>query len=148
MQPFVDLVKFCIEELQKRPRPVAPTDWSIAPKSTWCKCAHCVDVIAFLKHPTKTEWSLKAGQRSRSHVESTVRGLDVDCTTIARGTPHTLVIKKNRRSYNNNMTKSQKDQETIAELKSILNIHTVAATQQPQPPAKKQKLEQEVIVIE
>lgn len=57
---------------------------------------------SFLDDATQPAWVFAAAEARRRHMESTIRsaGCDVDTATERRGSPHRLIVKKNRASYN------------------------------------------------
>jgi hypothetical protein len=98
--PLAPVRAACITHLQSRvAEPCSPPlDWvRAAPFS--CRCDDCAAARTFLADPRASRWELKAVQARRSHVESQLRGVDVDTQTARKGSPHQLVCVKNKRSY-------------------------------------------------
>ena len=55
------------------------------------------DVHILAIAPATEQWTLHAEKQARTHVESEIRNAcaDLDCETIRRGSPHSLVCPKN-----------------------------------------------------
>jgi hypothetical protein len=114
-----DLLAACLAHLQARAaEPLEPPqNWTRADVIR-CKCEHCTALRRFLADPKTGTWTLKAVQKSRSHVESEIMNAraDVDVTTERRGSPHGLVCRKNNASYDRRVAQRQKDLAEIAGL--------------------------------
>ena len=95
-----------------------PADTARSTKSLACKCADCRALRGFLGEPRTTTWTLKAHVEKRRHVEEEIRaaGVDVDCRTERRGSPHTLVCTKNQASYDARVRERKADLEALARL--------------------------------
>ncbi|MES2644230.1 MAG: 2OG-Fe(II) oxygenase [Myxococcota bacterium] len=107
----------CVTHLRRRvAEPCeAPTDWTREAHGT-CRCADCVTFRAFLVSPREQRWELKAVQGRRTHVESQLSGADVDIRTERKGSPHTLVCVKNRRSYERRFAQREADRAALVTL--------------------------------
>lgn len=83
-----------------------------------CKCADCTALSAFLQSPTQAQWELKAIQHRRSHVEATIKQArsDLECQTVTRGSPHTLVCVKTTASYKRRCAQRAQDLKAMAAL--------------------------------
>ena len=94
-----------------------PSDWSRS-ANLRCGCTYCEELKQFLKSPTESEWKLKAAQSIRDHAaDKLVRArCDVTLTTERRGSPHSLVCKKNQASYENALRQRATDQENLEAL--------------------------------
>lgn len=88
----------------------APRDWT-RPSEIRCTCQHCTELGRFLADPMTERWTLRAAQQSRTHVESEIRNAraDLDCETIRRGSPHSLVCTKNEASYRRHVAQRKQD---------------------------------------
>ncbi len=75
--------------------PREPDDWSIAPLMT-CDCALCSGLATFLRDPRRVEYSWPLAKERRQHVHQAIDryALPVRHTTLRRGSPYTLVLKK------------------------------------------------------
>jgi 2OG-Fe(II) oxygenase superfamily len=80
--------------------PREPNDYR-RPSAVSCKCSSCGELRRFLENPNEAEHRFQAVQERRSHLEHQIRSdkLDLDLTTEKRGSPHTLVCRKNKASY-------------------------------------------------
>jgi hypothetical protein len=80
--------------------PPPPRDWRQTAKLS-CQCEDCQDLARFGADPMQQVHRFRMAQNRRSHVESQIRSYDLDmsCTTERRGSPHTLVCLKTRRTY-------------------------------------------------
>jgi hypothetical protein len=72
-----------------------PDDWSMAPPIT-CECALCAGLATFLRDPRRVDYSWPLAKERRRHVHQTIDryALPVSHTTLRRGSPYTLVLKK------------------------------------------------------
>ncbi len=97
----------------------APQNWSRA-SDIRCSCEHCAALRRFLASPSTETWTLKAAERFRSHVEGEIRTAraDLDVRTERRGSPHTLVCRKNSASYERRVAQRRQDLADIAILKA------------------------------
>jgi len=93
----------------------APRDWS-RPAELRCSCELCVQVAAFLADGSRARLELRAVQAGRTHVEQSASHADLDFVTVRRGSPHTLVATKNRRSYERRAAQRTKDLGYLARL--------------------------------
>jgi hypothetical protein len=120
------LLAACLAHLKTRAaEPLeAPQNWSRA-NDIRCSCEHCVALRRFLASPTTETWTLKAAQQFRSHVEGEIRTAraDLDIRTERRGSPHSLVCRKNSASYERRVAQRRQDLADIA----VLNGTTDAA---------------------
>lgn len=111
----------CLTHLEARAaEPLeAPKDWSRA-ANIRCSCEHCAALNRFLASRATETWMLKAAERIRGHVEREIKaaGADVDVRTERRGSPHSLVCRKNRASYERRVAQRRQDLADIAVLKA------------------------------
>jgi predicted 2-oxoglutarate/Fe(II)-dependent dioxygenase YbiX len=116
---FKTLHKACVTHLERRiAEPLeAPRDWT-RPHRVRCSCEHCAALSRFLADPTEERWTLRAAQQIRTHVEDVIRHApaDVDCETVRRGSPHSLVCTKNQASYRRRVAQRKQDLADIASL--------------------------------
>jgi hypothetical protein len=63
-------------------------------------------------------WTLKAAERVRGHVEGEIKAAraDLDVKTERRGSPYSLVCRKNRASYERRVAQRRQDLADIASL--------------------------------
>jgi hypothetical protein len=94
-----------------------PMDW-IRSGHVGCECAHCTEFARFLADPARETWTLRAAERFRGHVEQNIRraGVDVDTRTERRGSPHSLICRKNRASYERRVAQRKQDLVDVAVL--------------------------------
>lgn len=94
-----------------------PADWTRDATLT-CTCRHCGELARFLADPARENWSFKAVQADRSHVEGTIRSSnsDLDTSTLRRGSPHTLVCTKTQASYQRRVRQRHDDLKNLARI--------------------------------
>jgi predicted 2-oxoglutarate/Fe(II)-dependent dioxygenase YbiX len=118
------LLAACLAHLETRAaEPLeAPQNWSRA-SDIRCSCEHCAALGRFLASPATETWTLKAAQQFRSHVEGEIRTAraDLDVTTERRGSPHSLVCRKNSASYERRVAQRRQDLADIAILKGTMD---------------------------
>lgn len=80
--------------------PAEPSDWVIAADIA-CDCEHCAELRAFCEDPARRVGRFSVRQDLRRHLHRTIERhrLDLDHVTERRGSPYTLVCKKNRDGY-------------------------------------------------
>ena len=109
-----------VAHLEKRiAEPLAPPkDW-VRPSRLGCRCEHCTGLAKFLADPAREIWTLKAAQTARSHVEDNIRRAlaDVDTRTERKGSPHSLICRKNQASYQRRVTQRRQDLADLAVLR-------------------------------
>jgi hypothetical protein len=117
---FEALRKACFAHLEQRiAEPLeAPRDWT-RPSKVRCKCKHCTELSRFLADPYQERWILRAAQQIRTHVEDVIRHApaDVNCETLRRGSPHSLICTKNEASYRRRVAQRKQDLADMASLK-------------------------------
>jgi hypothetical protein len=98
----------------------APKDWAQLVKIK-CNCADCNELEKFLRDPQERVHRFRRAEPQRTHLETTVEQYrcDVDCVTERTGRPYTLVITKNRASYERRTKQFAEDQELLTELRRI-----------------------------
>jgi predicted 2-oxoglutarate/Fe(II)-dependent dioxygenase YbiX len=96
----------------------APRDWARQSETVGCKCAHCRDLAAFLADPLRETWTLRAAQPHRTHVENEIRRAraDVNYRTERKGSPHSLICRKNQASYERRVKQRKQDLADLAAL--------------------------------
>jgi predicted 2-oxoglutarate/Fe(II)-dependent dioxygenase YbiX len=96
----------------------APKDWSRA-STIRCSCEHCTALSRFLASPVTETWTLKAAERIRGHVEAEIKAAraDLDVRTERRGSPHSLICRKNRASYERRVAQRRQDLADITILR-------------------------------
>ena len=96
---------------------VPPADWR-RDATLKCNCRLCADLGHFLADPGRDVWTLKASEHERSHVEDTVRnsGSDLNCETLKKGRPYTLVCTKTDTSYRRRVEQRERDLSSRARL--------------------------------
>ncbi len=94
-----------------------PKDWT-RPGRIGCRCTHCAELARFLADPAKESWTLRAAERFRRHVEENIRRaqVDVDTRTERRGSPHSLICRKNQASYQRRVAQRKQDIADMAVL--------------------------------
>jgi predicted 2-oxoglutarate/Fe(II)-dependent dioxygenase YbiX len=114
------LLAACLAHLEMRAaEPLEPPQsWSRASDIS-CSCEHCAALRRFLASPETETWTLKAAEQFRSHVEGAIRTAqaDLDVTTVRRGSPHSLVCRKNSASYDRRVAQRRQDLADIAAMK-------------------------------
>ena len=103
-------------DLQRIGEPLeAPRDW-VRSSKVRCSCELCSELARFLANPHEERWTLRAAQQIRTHVEDVIRHApaDVDCETVKRGSPHSLVCTKNQASYRRRVAQRKKDATDMA----------------------------------
>jgi len=118
------LLAACLAHLETRAaEPLeAPQNWSRA-SDIRCSCEHCAALRRFLASPSTETWTLKAAERFRGHVEGEIRTAraDLDVRTERRGSPHSLVCRKNSASYERRVAQRRQDLADIAILKGTMD---------------------------
>ena len=115
------LIAYCVSFLQESSRtPPSPTDWSEHVTFS-CSQKECVELVGFLGHPTETVHKFKACADIRDHLESHLHNAkcSVTCSTERVGSPHTLVVKKNRAGYDRKIKACKKMNAIIVRLQAL-----------------------------
>jgi len=111
----------CLAHLEARTaEPLeAPRDW-LRTSSIGCSCEHCAALSRFLASPMTETWTLKAAERVRDHVEGEIKAAhaDLELRTERRGSPHSLICRKNRASYERRAAQRRQDLADIAILRA------------------------------
>lgn len=99
-----------------------PSDWT-RPSEIGCRCQYCRDLAQFLADPMRPDWTLRAAQQHRTHVETEIKRAhaDVDMRTERKGSPHSLNCRKNQASY----------ERRVRQRKQDLADHAVLASRRP-----------------
>lgn len=117
------LIQGAITYLKEHTLPLSePHNWSLRSDDKRCVCADCQDFQVFLRHPTQTIWQFRAPTHRRQHLEHRLQSehLDVDFTTVKQGIPHTLELRKNRRSHEKAKEKRRELLVTCDQLEHLL----------------------------
>ena len=112
-QKLADYAISLYDKLTKKP-PTPPKDWSRDTKLS-CSCELCKPFQAFLADPNETVYTLKSPERNRSHLENVIANhhCDIDTETLRKGSPLTLLCKKNRATYER--LREQYEEDTAAQ---------------------------------
>jgi hypothetical protein len=112
----------CRDHLRARiALPLAPpTDWRREERLS-CSCAHCRELSHFLADPAQKEWTFRAVQAGRSHVEAIIRSnkCDLDLATLKKGSPHSLICTKNQASYLQRARQREMDLQILARIEAL-----------------------------
>jgi hypothetical protein len=97
-----------------------PRDWARA-SAIACSCAHCRELSRFLADPDRQQWTFKAPETGRRHVEESIRrnGCDLDLVTDRRGRPYSLLCTKNQASYDRRAQQRQRDLAHLAQIEGL-----------------------------
>lgn len=98
---------------------------ALAPPADWrrdsridCKCQDCAQLRAFLDNPAQPNWSFKAAETKRNHIEHSIKHhqCDLNCVTDRNSRPYALVCTKNQAGYLRRVEQRKNDLETLARL--------------------------------
>lgn len=110
--PIEALNAACLQHLAQRiAEPLdAPADFT-RPSRISCSCQDCQQLAAFLAHPQRETWVLKAAETKRRHVEDVIRRdqCDLVCSTARHTPPYELVCRKNQASFERRDRQRQRD---------------------------------------
>ncbi|MCB9765997.1 MAG: 2OG-Fe(II) oxygenase [Alphaproteobacteria bacterium] len=119
---YDSLLEACLTHLRARVAlPLAPpSDWR-REAAPGCACEDCRALRGFLVDPAQETWRLKAAKDRRHHVEAEIRQrlYDVYGQTERRGSPHTLVLTKNQRSYERRVAQRAADRAALKALAAL-----------------------------
>jgi predicted 2-oxoglutarate/Fe(II)-dependent dioxygenase YbiX len=114
------LITACLAHLAARAaEPLeAPRDWA-RPAEIRCTCQHCAALRSFLASPAQPEWTLWAAERTRQHVEHSIRAAhaDLEWETIRKGSPHGLFCQKTSASHDRRVAQRHRDLADLAQIK-------------------------------
>ena len=116
--------------------PPGPEDKRIdAPIS--CQCEHCRNLAAFCFNRNATVIRFRQNESIRAHLESEIwtAHLDIECETLKRGLPYTLVCSKTPAGYEKRMAKYAGDVESMEML-----VDTVPGVRRADIPQTLEKL--------
>ncbi|MFU8803421.1 MAG: 2OG-Fe(II) oxygenase [Bradymonadaceae bacterium] len=120
--PIDRLREVCLQHLEARiSQPLKePTDWRL-PVTLTCPCEDCRALQKFIDSPKQREWTYGARKDRRRHLQYqiTSQKCDIDCHTLAQGSPHKLVCKKNRKSYQRRVEQRKADLAALAGLDAM-----------------------------
>jgi hypothetical protein len=115
-------VASCVEQLETRTarEPEPFTDFR-RPASVDCKCRYCTELREFLDNPTEAEHRFRYNQEYRTHLEQKIKAnrCDLDLSTDRKGSPHTLVARKNMASYHANLRTYHENQKRLTTVRSV-----------------------------
>lgn len=133
----------CLDHLRARiAEPLEPPpDWrrtSVVP----CPCAHCAELARYLDDPGRREWTYKAAEAKRSHVEDTIKRAhaDIDVKTERRGSPYSLICAKNQASYEQRVRQRKSDIQNARAIVGGGDIAVAIGEQQASPSSKTAEL--------
>lgn len=98
---------------------------ALAPPADWrresridCKCQDCTKLREFLENPAQADWSFKAPETKRNHIEHSIKHhqCDLNCVTDRNSRPYALVCTKNQAGYLRRVEQRKNDLETLARL--------------------------------
>ena len=114
--------------------PVPPTDWR-QEVTLSCKCEDCRALQTFLRDAANQVARFRAQQHRRSHLESQIltHGLDIACATERKGSPHTLVCTKTRRTYERQCEQHRAD---CASMSALLDVMQPVPSELSKPSAR------------
>jgi hypothetical protein len=122
-EAFQHLRSACLDHLHTRIAEFLepPQDWTRDGKIR-CQCNHCSELSLFLGAPDRKNWTFKAVEALRSHVENSIgqSGCDLDCITDNRGRPYSLICTKNQASYEKRAQQRKKDLDDLAKIEVSL----------------------------
>ena len=110
------LRRSCLSYLQTRiSEPLARPSDLARPCTIACHCNTCAELERFLADAERGQWTYKAAEQQRRHVETMIQrsGCDLDVALSKAGRPHSLVATKNRKSY----------ERRVAQRKHDLSVH-------------------------
>lgn len=95
-----------------------PGDWR-RNSQLKCGCQDCAELSRFLDNPDQAQWSFKAVEARRKHVEESIRSnrCDVDCKTDSSKRPYSLICTKNQASYRRRVEQRKNDLEALEQLR-------------------------------
>ena len=107
--------------LQRSEFPPAPPENWARPAGLECRCAYCHELTRFLAHPVLHEHRFRMAAHDRMHVEHQIRnhGIDIDCTTSTKSSPHTLICTKNKATFGRLVKQHTEDVEALRTLLAI-----------------------------
>ena len=100
--------------------PKAPRDWAI-PADLACDCEPCLQLEAFCEDPDARvgRFPLRKDLRRHLHRQIDRHGLDMSHVTERRGSPYTLVCRKNRASHERRLREYAEDVDWMGALTRI-----------------------------
>ena len=115
------LHRVCIERLEVllRAPARAEDDWSIA-YSPGCSCADCNVLSQFLRSArTEYDWPLNKDRRQHLHGKIDSAKLPVLHTTLRRGSPHVLQLRKDRSLFTRELAYRSRVKEILNALRAL-----------------------------
>lgn len=106
--------------------PESPKDWK-QEANCRCKCAHCNELMKFVRDSKTKIYRFRLPQNDRSHLEHSIyeSRLDMENTTETQGRPYTLVCTKTRATYEKQCVVHQCDIRAMQMLVNSLNSTTI-----------------------
>lgn len=110
--------EFLLKRSELPPEP--PKDWRQDARLA-CACADCRELQAFVVDPVEQLHRFRVRQDRRQHLQHQIERheLDMTHTTDRRGSPQTLVCKKDRRSYQRRCEQYRQDVAAMATLTEL-----------------------------
>ncbi|MFA7240270.1 MAG: 2OG-Fe(II) oxygenase [Sulfuricellaceae bacterium] len=105
---------------------------ALAPPADWrrdsrinCTCQDCAKLRDFLDNPAQANWSFKAAEAKRNHVERSIKQhqSDLDCVTDRNSRPYALVCTKTQAGYLRRVEQRKNDLEILARLNTTKPEH-------------------------
>lgn len=102
-------------------------DWSIEPPAR-CKCPLCQELAAFLRDRGRVEHPWPLAQEKRRHIHNVIdsHGLPVMHTTVRRGRPYTLVLRKTKELFEREAELRERQRTLLRRLKKQRRAFTGA----------------------
>lgn len=113
------LRRACLTHLQTRiAEPLAPPSDLARACTIACHCKTCAELELFLADAERAQWTCKAAEQQRRHVETMIQrsGCDLDVALSKVGRPYSLVATKNRNSYERRVAQRKHDLAVHARL--------------------------------
>jgi 2OG-Fe(II) oxygenase superfamily len=97
--------------------PPPPADWT-RPADVSCNCQYCARLKTFLADPTNAVGRIPAPEASRTHVLDMIRRhqCDVNHTLERKGSPYSLVLTKNKGSFERAVKRYEADRRHLKTL--------------------------------
>jgi len=111
--------------------PALPTDWRQDVR-IGCKCEDCRELKAFARDTDEQVHRFRVRKDRRRHLHSQIdrHGLDMAHVTERKGSPHTLVCTKTRRSYERKCAAYREDIAALGVLADLVGRPPKALTEQ------------------
>ncbi len=124
--PLQQWLQVVVDALQVRADnpPPAPSDWRRT-AATGCKCQDCRSLSCFLDDPEKSMLRLPLAEDRRRHLHQVIdqRKLDTTHVTERNGRPYSLILTKNRASYERALQAYRLDCNQLAQMRELHQWH-------------------------